>query len=322
MRLLDLDLPARLDPCERPRGPAGTPSRSCRRQSPRPTGASPAESATVSWSETRSRTVTTSCLPSSRSGPTTSERLIFAWAASRFTAPTVPAQESRRRERLGAHGRVEPERGERRHRLLAGRRRRRAGASWRASCAGGRMRPRRPVRMPAKSGGSGTCAGTRRARSRRSGGGRKTVRETGWKPVRVGGELDQHRDGAVRLRRRDGEEAVGDLALHHHAPQLDASAGRRGSPRRSGVATLYGRFATSFVGARLESWRDRAGARRPSGASRSASRRCRGGAARGGGRARRRERARTGRRGRASARRAPGRSRGRRRPRRARRAGR
>ena len=38
----------------------------------------------------------------------------------------------------------------------------------------------------------------------------------------AGGELHEHRDGAVRLRRRLGEEAVGDLPLHHHAPELDA----------------------------------------------------------------------------------------------------
>src|SRR5262245_48649348 len=37
----------------------------------------------------------------------------------------------------------------------------------------------------------------------------------------LGDELDQHRHGAVRLRRRLGEEAFGDLALHHHAPKLE-----------------------------------------------------------------------------------------------------
>ena len=34
-------------------------------------------------------------------------------------------------------------------------------------------------------------------------------------------ELEQDGDGAVRLRPRHGEEAVGDLALHHHAPLLE-----------------------------------------------------------------------------------------------------
>ena len=37
----------------------------------------------------------------------------------------------------------------------------------------------------------------------------------------LGGELDEHRDGAVGLRARLCEEAVRDLALHHHAPVLD-----------------------------------------------------------------------------------------------------
>ena len=37
----------------------------------------------------------------------------------------------------------------------------------------------------------------------------------------LGRELDEHRHRAVRLRPRRGEEAVGDLALHHHAPALD-----------------------------------------------------------------------------------------------------
>ena len=35
------------------------------------------------------------------------------------------------------------------------------------------------------------------------------------------GSLDQHRDGAVGLRARRGEETVGDLALHHHTPGRD-----------------------------------------------------------------------------------------------------
>ena len=37
----------------------------------------------------------------------------------------------------------------------------------------------------------------------------------------LGRELDQDRDGAVGLRAGLGEEAVGDLALHHHAPRLE-----------------------------------------------------------------------------------------------------
>src|SRR5215211_6480482 len=36
-----------------------------------------------------------------------------------------------------------------------------------------------------------------------------------------GRELDEHRDGTVRLRPWAREEAIGNLALEHHAPQLD-----------------------------------------------------------------------------------------------------
>src|SRR5205823_14921994 len=36
-----------------------------------------------------------------------------------------------------------------------------------------------------------------------------------------GCELNEHRDRAVRLRSRPREEPVGDLPLHHHAPELD-----------------------------------------------------------------------------------------------------
>ena len=37
----------------------------------------------------------------------------------------------------------------------------------------------------------------------------------------LGRELNEYRDRAVGLRLGDGEEPVGDLALHHHAPALD-----------------------------------------------------------------------------------------------------
>ena len=40
----------------------------------------------------------------------------------------------------------------------------------------------------------------------------------------LGGELQDDRDRAVVLRPRPGEEAVGDLALDHHAPALDGRA--------------------------------------------------------------------------------------------------
>ena len=55
-------------------------------------------------------------------------------------------------------------------------------------------------------------------------------------------EPDEHGDGAVRLRPRLGEEALGDLALHHHAPGLDGAArGQRlGDERRGDVVREVG----------------------------------------------------------------------------------
>ena len=44
-----------------------------------------------------------------------------------------------------------------------------------------------------------------------------------------GGELHEHRDGSVRLCPGRGKEALANLLLHHHAPQLD---------RRQGLETL------------------------------------------------------------------------------------
>ena len=44
------------------------------------------------------------------------------------------------------------------------------------------------------------------------------------------------------------EEAVGDLPLHHHAPELDGRQAPRALSTTTGVATLYGRLATSFAG--------------------------------------------------------------------------
>ena len=161
--------------------------------------------------------------------------------------------------------------------------------------------------------GSGTRRNATSAEST-FGGGRKTVRETGWKPVRARSELDEHRDGAVRLRRRLGEEAVGDLALHHHAPELEARAARRGSRRRSASRRCRAgsRRASSAAG---RARRGRARARRRSAASTfGAPPSARAGAARASGRARRRGRARRGRRGSASGRRGRARSRARRRP--------
>ena len=87
----------------------------------------------------------------------------------------------------------------------------------------------------------------------------------------LGGELNEDRDRSVRLRRRVGEEAVGDLALHHHAPgaelvereALDDDAGSRccraGSRRASSAAA---RMSTGRARARLPSGRVFAGSLR------------------------------------------------------------
>ena len=247
-------------------------------------------------------------------GPTTSARLIFAGAASRAhrEQPRSSTNDGRR-ERLGPHRRVEPELGERGDGLPRASRLPRAGASSRASCDGGRTRPRRPAGCPAKSSGS---AMRRNATSAEStlGGGRKTVRETGWKPVRAGGELDQHRDGAVRLRRRGRRRSGRRPRAAPSRTRARSSGGRRGSRRRSGWRRCTGRFATSFVGAgsRLREIEPERVA--PVERDVRRARRGRGGAARADGRARRRERGRTARRGRASGRRGPGRSRARHRP--------
>ena len=114
----------------------------------------------------------------------------------------------------------------------------------------------------------------------------------GVKPGSRGCELDQHRDGAVRLRRRHGEEAIGNLPLHHHAPQVDRrqaleALGRRGAWRccRAGSQRASSERARGAQG--------RAGARRPSAGRRSAAPRCRGDEVRAVRRARRRARGRT-----------------------------
>ena len=85
------------------------------------------------------------------------------------------------------------------------------------------------------------------------------------------GELDQHRDGAVGLRRGSAKKrsATSRCTITHQRSTL-------GRPSRLsttiGVATLYGRFATSFA-ASARARRGRAGARRRSGAGRCRGRR-------------------------------------------------
>ena len=76
--------------------------------------------------------------------------------------------------------------------------------------------------------------------------GRKTVRETGWKPVRRVASCIST-ETAPYAGARLGEEPVGDLELHHHAPASGRPAGRRGSRRRSG-------WRRCRAGSRRASW--------------------------------------------------------------------
>ena len=73
----------------------------------------------------------------------------------------------------------------------------------------------------AKSSGSGK---RRKATSAEStfGGGRKTVRETGWKPVLSDASWISTETPPYAFVDGVGEKAVGDLPLHHHRPELDA----------------------------------------------------------------------------------------------------
>ena len=77
--------------------------------------------------------------------------------------------------------------------------------------------------------------------------------------VGVPGRLDAGH--AVDLRARAGGQPLGDLELHHDEDPLDASGSVASSCRSTGTATLYGRLATSAVGAGPGG--RRAAARRP-----------------------------------------------------------
>ena len=102
------------------------------------------------------------------------------------------------------------------------------------------------ARMPAKPSGSGSRRNATSAEST-FGGGWKTVRETGWKPVRDAASWTSTEtapyafvDGAAKKR-----SATSRCTITHQRSTV-------GRPSRLsatiGVATLYGRFATSFVG--------------------------------------------------------------------------
>ena len=121
------------------------------------------------------------------------------------------------------------------------------------------------------------CAGRRRARSRRSAAAGTPLRETGWKPVRSAASCTSTETAPYAFVPGRGEEPVGDLALHHHAPEPDARQAVEAldDERRRDVVRAGSRRASS----RRSSAAGRAAARRRRRAS-TFGRRCRAGAAR------------------------------------------
>ena len=120
--------------------------------------------------------------------------------------------------------------------------------------------------------GKPRCGGTRRARSRRSGAGGRPSARRGGKPVRSRRELDEHRDGAVGLRRRRRRRSGRRPRAAPSRTSARRAGGRRGSRRRAASrrCTAGSRRASSAAG---RASRGRAGARRRSGAARSVARR-------------------------------------------------
>ena len=195
--------------------------------------ARPPRRATRSARATRCITVATSCLPSARERAD-DEREVDLRRALEARSCDQPRQldEHGRRERLGPHRRIEPELGRGPRPPPRESRRRRAGASWRASCGGARTRPRRRDGCRRSCSGSGSRRNATSAEST-LGGGLKTVRETGWKPVRrlrAGRARKPHRTPSSTGRRRSDRQP-------RAAPsrtRARESGGLRGSPRRSG----------------------------------------------------------------------------------------
>src|SRR5215211_2269698 len=169
--------------------------------------------ATVSARDRRSSTVTSSCLPSSRSGPTTSARLSFAGAAASIHSLTVEGlhegDELLRLERLRPDVFETTDRPERGRRLLA--------------CGNARERQRIGERLAAMTERAADDPPELLGVSRRwdpHEGDERRVDVRRWPEDRprhgmeacpAGVEPDKHRDGAVGLCARDGKEAVRDL---------------------------------------------------------------------------------------------------------------
>ena len=180
-------------------------------------------------------------------GPTTSARLIFAGAGALHPSASASATNSRRRERLGADASA-------RRPIAASA----AAARSREREPGERERVRQrlaPVRergrddlLDARDSPRGSSV-RRKATSAEStfGGGRKTVRETGMEA----GSLARRAGRAPRPRRTPSSRGSAKSRSATSRCTITHQSSTFGSPSRlstsSGVATLYGRFATSFV---------------------------------------------------------------------------
>ena len=286
--LLDRRAPARLDACgcgdldERARG------RACRRRTRSTESAGAGSSETVSARSIRWRSVATSCRPSSRIGPTTRARLIFAGAGALDHASCGGEARRTRAARAPRRARAGP--------------RPIASSAAAAACSreatpgerervGERLAAVRERRLdePLHAGVDARPSAAERDERRLDVRPRpEHLARHGMEAGALGRELQQHRDRAVGLRPRHGEEAVGDLALHHHAPEARAREAVEAldhERRRDVVRQVRDELRRR----RLERRPGRARARPASGSSSAG---CRGGAARASGRARRRARGR------------------------------
>ena len=194
------------------------------------------------------------------SPPTTSARLIFAYAAADAHRSAPPADELRRRELLRTRVRRPPDRRERLLDVALASRPPTGRARWRPSCAGARTR--------ASTTGLTSAIGAdllALERDERRLDARPRAKDRRRNRVEAGlarRELDQDGHGAVRLRPRLGEEAIGDLPLDHDAPlheRLRVLQRLDDERRRDVVGEVRDELRTAVVAAR----RPRCGARRP-----------------------------------------------------------
>ena len=198
--------------------------------------------------------MTTSCFPSTRSGPTTSARFSFAAPLPRAVAHRASARRARRTPRARAPPRGCPAAGRSRRappRPPRVPRRRQARESSRASSDGARTR-------------RGRCGGPPRHPRRRDppkatsaestfGNGLKAVRATGWKPVRPrGAGRAGHAPYAFVPGSAKKRSATSRCTITHH----DRSVGAPQAPRRSASRRCTGgsrrAWSASARGIRVE----------------------------------------------------------------------